>query len=334
MSTDKAGDHASADTDENRPGSLDTDDDSCTPRALRTRRDGGPVMEIYGSNGLAWHPVRGGLSWGGIPCGGSDGGWCGPLDNFPFPGGPVWSVWPRGPASCVVAEGGRLICHPESSGTGATYLPAAGLLEVLSLYSSVVCVLTTGNELQCRNQESAPWSTRIDAPVVTASAASSLRPDATPHGCGLTEDGVAHCFGDARLAAFEQRDACWRELDLGEPFGTIACGIDGAGQASCVDMTPSGAQAPDSFTPPPPGPLHALTVDGGHACALDAADHVVCWGAWGPGESERDRDDAPQDEAFVALSIFGGVGCGMRADGAIRCWGEQTPVVTDAPADP
>lgn len=145
--TDPDGDDASVDTDETGPDALDTDDVTCTPRALRTRRDGGPVLELYASNGLAWHPVRGGLSWGRIPCGGSDAGWCGPLDNFPFPSGRVWSVWPRGSASCVVAEGGALVAHPESSGTGATHLPATDLAEVLSMYSGVLCVLTKGGEL-------------------------------------------------------------------------------------------------------------------------------------------------------------------------------------------
>lgn len=116
--------------------------------------------------------------------------------------------------------------------------------------------------------------------------------------CGLTADGVAHCWG----------------YNL---FGQLGGGT----------FKFSGTNATHVVAPVP---FVAITAGEFHACALTAAGEAWCWGrniAGELGDGTTDSSAVPRRVAtpvrFVQLSAGSFYTCGITTDGAAHCWGRN-----------
>jgi alpha-tubulin suppressor-like RCC1 family protein len=125
------------------------------------------------------------------------------------------------------------------------------------------------------------------------------------HGCGLTEDGKAHCWGSA---------------------------VSGA----------AGAVGSDNVTEPAPVDTEvaftALVAGAAHTCALTSGGEAYCWGSNDGGQLGNDSLLEPcggglpcrtvplavtGDLAFTALSAGSQFTCGIAHDEMTYCWGSN-----------
>jgi uncharacterized protein YjdB len=111
------------------------------------------------------------------------------------------------------------------------------------------------------------------------------------HGCGLTSDGTAYCWGSNLR-------------------GTLGDGTN-----------------TDRLTPTPvTGGLKFTSIAGGHdfTCALTAAGVAYCWGGQNYGSVPTMVTGGP---AFVSISAGHSVACGIDAGGKVYCWGSNDVLV-------
>ena len=133
------------------------------------------------------------------------------------------------------------------------------------------------------------------------------------HTCVLTDDGSAHCWGDAsdsRTAVPQQS----RYIAIGTGERTT-CAVTTDGQLSCWGVNSGGVA-----TPPAGNDFAFVDVGRYHACALKTDGTVACWGLG----TYTHPPTAVQtgDETLSALVTGASFSCGIVAsDQSLACWG-------------
>ena len=131
------------------------------------------------------------------------------------------------------------------------------------------------------------------------------------HGCGITKDGTAQCWGnnDHGRASPPPGE---KFLDLSSGFNHT-CGIRDDGLVVCWGQDDQGqASAPTE------GSFKVISSGGSHTCALRDNGAAVCWGADFWGESSP-----PEGETFADIDSGAYHTCGLGLDGTAVCWGPQ-----------
>jgi alpha-tubulin suppressor-like RCC1 family protein len=174
------------------------------------------------------------------------------------------------------------------------------------------------------------------------------------HACGLTEAGVAYCWGgglSGQLGNGVRTFTCpaidepcnthpdsvssavsFRALEAG---GEHTCALDENGSAYCWgknrygqlgDSTKTWSTVPVSVS----GDLTFATIyaGGDHTCALSATGDAYCWGdnsfgqiGAGPGQTFDAPVPVEGGIVFQTLDVGGLHSCGIDMEGAAYCWG-------------
>ena len=141
------------------------------------------------------------------------------------------------------------------------------------------------------------------------------------HSCGLTGEGVVHCWG---FNDHGQLDAPEGEYQSVSASLYYTCGLRTDGQIRCWcqnDYSGYGATTPPATegstgqADPPQGTFEAMSAGWEHACALDADGEIVCWGRNHNGQAD------PPDGAYEAMSAGWDYSCALTESGSIACWG-------------
>lgn len=117
------------------------------------------------------------------------------------------------------------------------------------------------------------------------------------HSCGITGQGVAHCWGDRTNGKLG---------DGGATSGT-------AYEAVAINA------GSERFT--------QIAVGAQHSCALTQKGEVACWGLNSSGQlgtGDNNSSSTPAlvpTERFVQISLGESHSCGVTASGAAKCWG-------------
>lgn len=134
--------------------------------------------------------------------------------------------------------------------------------------------------------------------------------------CGLTAEGVAHCWGYGGRTVHESR---YSEIAL---WNRELCGVLPAGSTRCASA--GGAFA--TLAGDPGLRMVSLFWDGG--CGLGADARAYCWGSndrggLGDGTLASRAAAAPVagSIAFASVRTIGYFSCGISVDGVAYCWG-------------
>ena len=125
------------------------------------------------------------------------------------------------------------------------------------------------------------------------------------HACGLSADGVAHCWGADRFGETRVPSRMlFRQISAGR---STTCGLRQDGAVICWGRNSIGqADAPA-------GLFIQVATGTRHACALNADGAAVCWG---------DIAGTPTaDYAFTAVGSGDQFSCGLTTAGDLQCWG-------------
>ena len=118
------------------------------------------------------------------------------------------------------------------------------------------------------------------------------------HTCGLTDRGIAYCWGD-------------------DSAGQLGGRVPSSAGLSAVPVSVAGGIT-----------FKALTLGGRHTCGLDADGEAFCWGdnqfgQLGNGSSESAAEPVPVIGGLNFSSLEAGAihTCGLTASGTAYCWG-------------
>jgi len=174
----------------------------------------------------------------------------------------------------------------------------------------------------------------------------TIEPGPGGFACGLTDAGIAMCWGSNSAGQLGTGSAQGSRIPLpvvGSPRyqaltvgGEHACGLGADGAAWCWGNGQAGAlgtgRAENARTPQRvSGPQHWTELVAGYdfTCGLDDTGRAWCWGkntAGVLGTGDRTDHDVPapvrSSQRFVALSAGNAHVCGI-SDRAIYCWGDN-----------
>jgi hypothetical protein len=221
-----------------------------------------------------------------------------------------------------------------------TFMGLTGVPHLIGMNGDGPCVADTQGVVTCESSFNRPPAT----PFVTFALSQDISGDA---GCGLSADGLAHCWGGGV-----------EEATPPGPFSAIAlgdgnaCGVRPNGTLTCWGDD-------DSLKEVPAGQFVDVTVDDGRACAVAAAGHVACWGmrittsdgmrvdgafkqvVFAGARCTLDMAGAiacsptqgtPPTGPFERISASSNHACGLRSDGSVACFGEDAVARLEAPA--
>jgi len=164
------------------------------------------------------------------------------------------------------------------------------------------------------------------------------------HGCGLTESGMAWCWGsnesgqlgdgttrDRDAAVLVQTNGSFSQLMAGLSH---TCGLDAAGAAFCWGRNVNGQlgdrSRQDRSTPGPVqdgASFRSLAAGWNHTCGLSPGGQLLCWGLNGDGQlGDGTRIDrlvpTPVSGSFQTVAAGSGHTCGISGD-RVLCWGSN-----------
>ena len=123
------------------------------------------------------------------------------------------------------------------------------------------------------------------------------------HSCGLTEAGVAWCWGSN-----------W--------YGSVGDGTTGNGSQSADRKVPVLVAGNVTFT--------SLTAGSARTCGLSSAGSAYCWGGnWNGGVGDGTKEDKPSPvlvtggKTFVTITVGGSHTCGLTPASTTFCWGRN-----------
>jgi alpha-tubulin suppressor-like RCC1 family protein len=220
--------------------------------------------------------------------------------------------------TCGLTSAGEAYCWGENIwgqlGNGslidsATPVPVTGGLKFTAVSAAAdnTCAITTAGEAYCWGGNTSGQlgnGSLIDSatpfPVTGGLAFVALTPASVRHGCGLTAEGEAYCWGS--------NDSGQLGNGVSDPNDDIY-----------------------SSTPVPVGgglTFASLSAGAGHSCGLTSAGEAYCWGdntygQLGNGSNANSSLPVRVAGALTFVSVSAGLDwtCGLTTDGAAYCWG-------------
>lgn len=205
---------------------------------------------------------------------------------------------------------------------------------------AVVTGRTPGTATLTATSEDHSQSVTVTISTVSFAAIVAAESD---HTCGVTDVGVAYCWGSDELGqlgngvapggAAPTRVSGGLALTAISPGGRFTCALSNDGDAHCWGSGASGrlgnGSDDDSAVPVAVAsaqPLDALSSGWGLTCGLGAAGAVSCWGNAGALGSDTLKFSAVPVPIGGELSLHAvGVGnryaCALAADATAYCWG-------------
>lgn len=236
--------------------------------------------------------------------------------SYPVSLGGEWASVSRGSThTCGVTAAGDLRCFG-----GAEKLPARREVSAVATTEDETCVIER-DRLECLGDEELPF------PNVRYVAVDAL----AAHGCALTVDGAAFCFGGEPADPFGRLDGRPARIGVDELASVSAGATAGAGIRRDGTLWLWGRLG--RLPAQPPAKVGAdsdwsqVSVGGSHACALKRGGTLHCWGANDAGQlglSGGDRAEPTQvveDRDWVQVSAGASHTCALKSDGTLWCFG-------------
>ena len=141
------------------------------------------------------------------------------------------------------------------------------------------------------------------------------------HSCGLTSEGVVHCWGFNDYGQLDVPTGRYQSVAASLYY---SCGLRTDGQIRCWGQndyssygstTPPASDGPTGQAAPPSGNFTAVSAGWEHACALNSAREIVCWGRNHNGQAD------PPEGQYEAISAGWDYSCALTDGGSIDCWG-------------
>ena len=141
------------------------------------------------------------------------------------------------------------------------------------------------------------------------------------HSCGLTSEGVVHCWGFNDYGQLDVPTGRYQSVAASLYY---SCGLRTDGQIRCWGQndfsgygstTPPTTGGPTGQAAPPSGKFTAVSAGWEHACALNSNREIVCWGRNHNGQAD------PPDGQYEAISAGWDYSCALTDGGSIDCWG-------------
>ena len=249
------------------------------------------------------------------------------LEDDEPPTGQQVQVGPGDFFSCVLANGGSVLCGGSNSRGRAT--PPADLEQVvqLALGRRHACALTVSGRVRCWGRDDDGQST----PPLIPEAVMQLSVG-DEHSCALTVAGRVYCWGHNTDGQATPPAALSPVVQLG--LGNFhSCALTASGRLSCW-----GRDGDDQSSPPSPAGMDLfaqLAVGNEHSCALTVSGRVHCWGLADDDQTTPPDGLGPDGVlgAVVQLGLGESHSCALTVLGAVHCWGADSVGQASPPDD-